>query len=190
MKYHFRTPEEVKELYLKSRIESHPFRNRTFLMVFLNIFLVAIVFGILHFTGLLYRNHIESIQSVEYGNLRFSATVAGLRSDREEPTFYLKVQNLSDHAILFPVEKGEYHVNHAQIELHEPLVRGGGILYISDIFLEKRSIQPGETEIYKFRPALPDLGNRTLADLFYVFRVMLQGSNIEIRIPSRLDRKR
>lgn len=151
VRYHYKSPEEVKRKIEESRSIVRPFRNRTFAFVLVDTLLIIVIFLVVHYTTGVFLDTVQSKYDVPFENLEFSASASGLGRGEENRKFFLKIRNNGDKTIIFPGDASPFRLNHSWIQMRLP---GDLVSHPVEIFLEKRSIQPGETELYVFRPAL------------------------------------
>lgn len=156
MKYHYKSPEEVQQYLSQERAKStSPFRNRAFWIILLDIVIIVMVIGILYYSGLLSPQAVASLQTEQFDDLEFSASLPALRADRETVSIYLNVKNTGEQPREFPPAEGAVSLKEIKAEffageafLHSHSLAGAGLP-------ARGTIAPGATRIFDLPVPFP-----------------------------------
>jgi hypothetical protein len=178
MKYYFKSPEELREKIEKGKIKSvSPFRNRTFLIIFADILIFSAVIYFLHFTGLLYSVKNTESKVYKYYDMEISAVVPAPKSDKESDMLhYLRVKNTGSSATLFPEPGTLYECSTSKFRV----MSENSTVYEHDVYLERRLIEPGKTEIFRSSPAAPELKSYSRKKLNYEYIIECKDKTLHI----------
>jgi len=175
MKYYSRNPEQLKE-FLKEKKGVHPFKNRTFLLIFADILLIVAIGTFVQKSGYFSEDRIDSEGRYAREGVEFSASIANLRSKNKEPVFYIKLTNSTREEIIFPAPAGPLRIENGYIDIY----RGDEKLKSHPVFFDEKIIPPSGDIYYKF--SLPSSEAFTENKSFYSYQIRLPLEEGEITI--------
>ena len=178
MKYHFKSPQEVKETY-KDNIKVHPFKNRTFLVIFADIVLIVVIAVFLDKSGYLTEDKLNSKGRYARAGVEFSGSIAQLHSDKEEIILYIKLTNNSFQEAVFPSDTGPLRLANRSGDVE--IYKDDQILESKDIRFEQKSIAAGKEVYYKFAIVIPEDFRSAKAELKFQVRMPLEEGEMIIR---------
>ncbi len=152
LKYYYKSPEQVREDIQARQLKFHPYRNRTFRLVFLNILLVLAVMAAIYYTVGFPGQKSSSRTVLLSSGLEVSWTVAWPHDGDSRREFFLKIKNNTHESIEFPSREGNLKLEQCLLVVEEDSKEA----FIVELHPERRIIAPGEIELYSFSPALDD----------------------------------
>lgn len=115
MKYHFKTPQQLRDSIKQYQAASHPLRNRTFLIVLADLALIVVLFGGLYAFGYIGPNSTAKASASVFGELSFS--VASFEfAQGKGVSVMLYATNTGGVAIRFPDVAGEFALKYIVAE--------------------------------------------------------------------------
>ena len=163
MKYYFKSPAELKES-LKNKKRVHPFKNRTFLIIFSDLILIVAIVMILQKTGYIGSRTSYSTDTFARSGIELQGSMNSKFSSTDTLDFFLKATNNLEQPIAFPAESGPYAFTEGRLEIYE-----NGVLYREErLLLNKKSLKPDESVFYKFRIKKELLPNDTSSASFVI----------------------
>ena len=178
MKYYSRNPEQLKE-FLKEKKGTHPFKNRTFLLIFADILLIVVIGTFVQKSGYFSEDIINSEGRYAREGIEFSASISNLRSKTKEPVFYIKLTNNTSEKIIFPANTGSLRIKTGYINILENEQK----IKSHPVFFNEKTIPPSKDIFYKF--TLPSSESFMEKKSLYRFQIWLplEGGEILIEFP-------
>jgi hypothetical protein len=149
MKYHYKSPGELREEQSRESTKLRSKSARGNLIIFADLVVIVLVFGGIYYAGLLRPERYVSSEIATYAPFEFSGSVELPDSDGEAFLFYLNVKNAGPDPRDFPPP----HAG-ATIEIVDPGAPGG-VGFSAEFPLTVRTVRPGETTIYRVELAAP-----------------------------------
>jgi len=182
MKYYSRSPEELKE-FLKAKKSTHPFKNRTFLIIFADVVLIIAIATLVQKSGYFSYDKISSKGRYARAGMEFSGTIVNLHKAGagEEIFFFIKLTNNGNSAVDFPAENGPLQIGNGAIEVLE----NNQIIKSFKIYFEKKTISPEKEVYYKFPLSLHGQLEKKPESYQYQIRLPLEDGEILMHFPSK-----
>ena len=142
MKYHYKTPEELREHIRKRQEEPGPFSGRTFRIVLADVLILMVIMGLFYYLG--YFPGTER----GYRGLSFTTSVNRLAGPERDLLYLLHVTNSADEERAFPPREGK---SSFRFESHS----GNLVVHSFEVRPEGVAIGPGETVTMRFENTPP-----------------------------------
>lgn len=157
MKYHYKSPEELKDEARRESEKSSAKKNRGHLIIFADLFVIFLIFAGIYYTGALRPDRYVSEGVVIHDALEFSGSVELPENSGGEHVFYLNVKHAGSEAREFPDPDSGFP--RARIEILEGRPGPAIVKFSGEFPLTPRVLRPGETTIYRAELRVPDQTN-------------------------------
>jgi len=162
MKYHYKSPRQIRGEAEETR-RSGPAatkRNRSTMILLADLAIILLIFGVLYYSGIWPLREFTSQETWRRGPFEFSATLRLEGAARNRLAFYLNVKNDSTTPRDFPAPgfAGVPSPASAEGEIGEARLLAASVKgerFTARMQVPSRTIQPGETTIYREELQMP-----------------------------------
>lgn len=151
MKYHYKSPEEIRAEREARAETNRSGKNRSTRVILFDVALLFVLFALLAYAGFLFPGQQYSQQAVRRGAFEIAASLNLEFMSPREAVFYLHVKNVHPAPEIFPPELNP-PLTEARLELRGET----GGLYSSILPLPARRLAPGETALIRGELQLPE----------------------------------
>lgn len=181
MKYHYKSPEELKRSTGEEREAPLKWRLHSGHKILLfDLVIIVILSGIFYYNNLFIKDRSASDNTCRYESLEFSSSVSSSSKKKEfGVTFQLHVKNISVSPISFPDKTGRYKLKSITTEFTDK----GALIFTSEATITEATISSGETKDFQFEVLFSEEGKKAHPFLVPAIRLNLENGVCILSFP-------